>query len=342
MAPAPLTSSGRPASSWWTDLVPLPSVFVADTPAWTAPVTDPAALRSVAVDTLRYLEAARGVDPLVTGDADIVATLRALAAAPSVDPAWLGRCFQAYRWHPDSTRWGGELRLTRYLVYEVEGAGAADSAHPRALWAVPHDEAGLSEAEAQARSGELLRYRYTRQDVAAGVYDVGGASAGAADPLVWLSQEAHEQALLQGTTAVQTPEGVRLFNVDRSNGIPYDRALSDTTKQRRYWYFRETDRVRGWGVAPVPKIALAPEVAVAGDLAALGLGRVFALRSDDGVRIVVLADTGGAFEGNLHQLDLYSGIFPSASAFHAATDRVGDTAEAWALVVREGVDGCGG
>ena len=88
--------------------------------------------------------------------------------------------------------------------------------------------------------------------------------------------------------------------------------------------------------------ALRPDVAVAGDLAALGFGRVLALHTADGLRIVVLADTGGAFEGNLAQLDLYTGVYPSRAAFDAATSSVSDTARAWILTARTNTPGCEG
>ena len=78
--------------------------------------------------------------------------------------------------------------------------------------------------------------------------------------------------------------------------------------------------------------------AVAGDLYNLGVGRLIALRNADGLRLVVLADTGGAFQPNLHQLDLYTGFFPSWSEFSKATAAVGDEAEAWLLVRR--TSGC--
>ena len=324
--------------------MPLPAdVFVPDTPAWEAPRTDPAALAAVATDTLRYLQDPRGT-PASAGllAADVEETLALVAAAGELlrDPAWLTRCFDAWRWHPDSPKWGGALRLTRYLVYETDGRASPDPAHDHALWAVPDDEAGLSPADALARRDALLRYRYTRQQVAAGVYREGGEAAGRARPLVWLSHDDHEQAILQGTTAVHLDGGTHLFNVDRDNGIPYARGVTDTRLQRRYWYFREIDAVRGWGVDPVPKIRLAPEVAVAGDLEDIGLGRLIALRTRDGLRLVVLADTGGAFTGNLHQLDLYTGIFPSSDAFTRATASIGDTAEVWLLVRKPGAERC--
>jgi membrane-bound lytic murein transglycosylase len=247
------------------------------------------------------------------------------------DPVWLGKCFSALHWKPDAGR--SQIRLTRYLIYEVEGRLSPDADHPYALYALPADEAGLTEAQAEEKRATLLRFRYSRQDVLAGVYRTGGASENEAPALVWLSLRDHEQALMQGSVSVRLPGEPtrRLYNVHRANGIPYDRSIKETTQQPRYWYFRGLDRVRGWGVEPVPGIALEPLAAVAGDHYNLGLGRLIALKSADGLRLVVLADTGGAFQPNLHQLDLYSGTYPSFSAFSDATSGIGDYADAWVL-----------
>ncbi len=302
-------------------------------------------LGSVAQDTLRYLAASPSdptVGPGLPADlgwttADTVRSLELVVDWSQRhperlgDPAWLGRCFSALHWKPDTER--SQIRLTRYLIYEVEGRLMPDADHPYALYALPADEAGLTEARAEEKRADLLRFRYSRQDVLAGVYRSGGASENQAPALVWVSLRDHEQALMQGSVLVQVPGEAerRLYNVHRANGIPYDRSIKETTKQPRYWYFRALDRVRGWGVEPVPGIALEPLAAVAGDHYNLGLGRLIALKNADGLRLVVLGDTGGAFQPNLHQLDLYSGSYPSFAAFSTATSGIGDYADAWLL-----------
>ncbi len=345
---------------------PDPARFRPEAPPWSAPRAPSADLGAVAADTLRTLTAAPGVGPglpgAFTGPTAVADTLAFVARVTTedaatgadrlADPSFLAACFDTWRWVPDVPRPGEALRLTRYLVYAVDGRLTPDATHDHALWAVPRDEAGLSVTEAAARGGALDRFRYTRQDVSAGVYRDGGAAAGRADPLVWLTHANHEEALMQGTIAVTVPSppagntagatnpAPRLYNVHRDNGIPYQRGVTDTRQQRRYWYFRAMDAVRGWGPEPVPGPSLRPFVAVAGDLDALGFGRLLALRSADGLRLVVLADTGGAFTGNLHQLDLYTGVHPSRAAFDTATAGVGETAAAWVMTARIGAVGC--
>ncbi|GDX82645.1 hypothetical protein LBMAG42_44560 [Deltaproteobacteria bacterium] len=334
-------------------MLPLLATLRPEALDWTAPRSPSADLVAVAADTLRAWEEMGGTTAPGLPIAEVGAvdtTLRwivrigaedvATNADRLSDPAFLTRCLATSRWVPDVAREGERLRLTRYLVYSVTGSASSTGLFQFPLWALPHDEAGLDPAVAEAKRADLDRYRYTRQDVASGVYREGGAAAGHADPLVWLTHGDHEQALLQGTVAVTQGADTKLYNVHRNNGIPYDKAERDTTKQRGYWYFRAIDAVRGWAVEPVRGPALRAGVAVAGDLEHIGFGRLLALKSADGLRLVVVADTGGAFVNNLHQLDLFTGVHPSAAAFTAATGSIGDTAAAWALQPRAGDPGC--
>jgi membrane-bound lytic murein transglycosylase len=310
---------------------PRDAAFVPDDPQWIAPRTSSTALGMVAAETLRYLRAIDSSNETLEfvgriADEDTISGVDRLG-----DPAFLSRCFSALRWIPDETIPRDQLRLTRYLVFSVEGRAKRDRRFSHALFALPDDEAGLSSEEALISSAQLIRFRFSRQDVAKGAVDAFAA------PLVWLTDDGHEQALLQGSIAVQLPgePSPRLFNVARGNGMPWDRRISDTHRQRAYCYFREVDAVRGYGVEPNPKIELLPEVSVAGDIAQLGAGQLFAIESADGLRLAVLADKGGAFEHNLHQLDLYSGVFPSAAAFQNSTWRTGARATVWILRHRD-------
>ena len=90
----------------------------------------------------------------------------------------------------------------------------------------------------------------------------------------------------------------------------------------------------GWGPAPPDKVRLQPMAAVAGDVYNLGLGKLIALQSDDELRLVVLSDTGGAFQPNLFQLDLFVGSYPSREAFSAGTRHLPSTVAAGVLLWR--------
>lgn len=320
---------------------------------------DPAALGAVARDTLRYLREQGAEDPLAVQAGllaeqgvtlrDVEDTLAYIAyvaeEAPErlSDPAFWSREFTMYAWRPD--RQGAQerglalpadqIRVTRYLVYQLPGSLERTEAHRYALYRYPSDEAGLSQEAAEARSGELTRFRHTRADVIGGVFEPGGAAEGAAEPLVWLTREGVYEAMMQGTVEVILPDGQRrLYNVDRSNGMPYDPAIRSADRQKRYWYFAEVDGVMGWGPDREHKVRLAPGAAVAGDVYNLGLGKLVAIERGGVVRLAVLADTGGAFQPNLFQLDLFTGAFPSREAFQAATWRAGGPSEAVILIRR--------
>src|SRR4029077_13488110 len=124
----------------------------------------------------------------------------------------------------------------------------ADAAYNCALYALPADEQGLKAPDAERQRAKLWRYRPTKQEVVGGAFAAGGKAAGQAQPLVWLTRQGLEDALLEGTLVVRLPgRRERVYNVHRNNGIAYDRSIKDTKRQRRYWYFRQVDGIKGYG-----------------------------------------------------------------------------------------------
>ncbi len=297
--------------------------------------TDSAALRRVATDTLRYLRAHPDDPAQATMLAEIgvaperlLRTLELVANATDaelLDPAWITTHFEYFRWTPPAggrtAKLGlapGELRLTRYLVVQVEGRAAPDATYTEAIYADP---------------GEPDRSRYTRREVMEGAYDQGGAT-----PLAWLREEHVHDAIMQGSVQVTFPGGLsRLYNVEASNGILYEGSKRGRD-QDRYWYFAEVPAPRGYGVAGGDHVLLEAGVAVAGDVYNLGLGRLVAIQhpSNKGtvLRLAVLADTGGAFQPNLSQLDWFGGAFPTHAALYAAWKDLPDRVSAGVLVAR--------
>lgn len=276
-----------------------------------------------------------GVSP-----ARVVATLRLLArivaedeavGVPSrlADPAFMAAQFEVRRWAPDIAAAAArkvslgadELRLTRYFVPEVRGSDTATAEFPEAIFADP---------------GPEWRERFTRREVLDGAYEAGGAAPGAAPPLVWLTRADVHDAMMQGTIAVRTATGIRLFNVHVPNGHPY-RPGRTGEAQDRLWYFREVDGAYGFGEAD-DKVRLEAGAAVAGDPFNLGVGALVGLHwTTAGAprsRLVVLADTGGAFQPNLFQLDYFAGAFPDRAALYAATAGLPDRVRASVLLAR--------
>ena len=75
---------------------------------------------------------------------------------------------------------------------------------------------------------------------------------------------------------------------------------------------------------------------MAGDIYNLGLGKLVALEDPKSgeLRLVVLGDTGGAFQPNLFQLDDFAGAFPDAAALYQATAGRSGTVRAGVLLLR--------
>lgn len=247
-----------------------------------------------------------------------------------LDSNFLSTHFTFIRWLPDLDTAhkrdvypkAGKLRITKYLIYHVQGSYVKTNNFPYALYAL------------QEKDQNLLK-KYTKQDVLAGVFDAEKK----AHPLVWLSRDDLEEALMQGTIYVTMPDNkIRIFNVAYNNGIAYDQKLKNKKEQKRYWSFREINENLGFGPDASHKVTIVPEVTFAGDVHLLGFGKIIALQYYDSyknknmVRLGVLADTGGAFEDNLYQLDFFAGIFLSKEIFNQETKSVPTLAQAYIVV----------
>jgi len=233
---------------------------------------------------------------------------------------FINRHFDVIRWRPNKQQSAkfeknkpllqkipdDELLLTKYYIKKAQGSAIKTPDSPYALYQVPFDEQSLTLEQADAKRDQITRYRYTKQHVLTGVLD----KLKLAKPMIWLSRDALEDTLMQGTVMIEGEKGQAptFYNVDRNNGIGYDRALRKQ-QQKRYWYFKKTHGVLGYGKDASYKIPIKPMVTVAGDLSYLGLGKLIMLSKGGENRLVVLADTGGAFENNHYQLDYLGGYF---------------------------------
>ena len=327
--------------------------FVKAPPGWAAGVvrTDPESLGEAAGFTLRYMQDSKGLDPRalhpgllselgVTMD-QVEWTLFQIAQTARNHPeklssqAWWEERFNLYLWKADALPRDppreDRLRLTKYVVYEVEGSLERTEEFDHALWSVPKEEAHLSEHDALKKSG-LLRMVLGRQDVLAGALQI--EHAGAAEPLVWVTRQGLFDAMMQGTVVVRLPGGeYRWFNVHRNNGRPYVPGVADED-QDRYWFFRLVDYPLGWGWDGTHKVPLTPMVSAAGDVENLGLGKLFWLRDGNDVHLAILSDTGGAFQPNLRQLDWFVGRSESKAAFARKVKPLPSFVDAGILVIK--------
>ncbi|MFT4925058.1 MAG: hypothetical protein ACI8WB_001148 [Phenylobacterium sp.] len=240
-------------------------------------------------------------------------------ASRLADPAFIRKNFEMIRWMPDKQQSAqfaakkpllqnipdDKILLTKYYIKLAKGSAVKTAKTPHALYGIPVDEQDLTLEQADAKKDSLIRYRYTKQQVLTGILDKNHW----AKPLIWLSRDALEDTLMQGTVKIDADDGSsRFFNVHRNNGIGYQRGLKKR-QQKRYWYFKQTPGVLGYGKDANYKIPIHPMVTVAGDLQHLGLGKLVMLTHNGQSRLAVLADTGGAFENNQYQLDYLGGFF---------------------------------
>lgn len=244
------------------------------------------------------------------------------------DPDFINEHFRVIQWlpyNPQGTSQPEQLRLTKYAVFTHTGSRQKTAIYNVALYALPNGD-----------DTDLFYKQYTKQQVIEGIYEPGGKEAGRVKPLAYLTRAAFEDALMQGTILINFTDGTSsFFNVDRNNGIPFVRGV-DPYQQKRYWYFRQVEAIKGYGSHIDNKINIEPEVTFAGDVFNMGLGRVVLLedrRSGQSLfRLGVIADTGGAFIPNLYQLDFLAGTFPTRQAYQSYINHLPEYVGAYILI----------
>ncbi len=242
------------------------------------------------------------------------------------DPNFINTNFRVIKWsaYNSQTPNQKQLRITKYAVFTHPGSHKKTSTFNTPIYSLKDN------------SGNKFYTKYTKQDVLSGIYEPGGKEFGKVEPLAYLTREGLEEALMQGTILINFTDGSKgLFNVDRNNEMPYLRGVK-ATAQKRYWYFRQVDAIKGYGYKIDAKISIKPGVTFAGDVLNIGLGRVIVLEHTKGGRkqlqLGVLSDTGGAFLPNLHQLDFLAGVFQNRKDFDQHIRQLPEYATAYILV----------
>jgi len=328
----------------------------------TTSVTD---LCDVADGTLSYLNKGAAYDPDVIKAGvvsrfgiDLARVKRTLAFVCQVeredslakrasrlsDPDFIRRHFQMIQWRPDKHQAqayslnkpllknipDNKILVTKYYIKLAQGNAEQTINHPHPLYALPFDEQGMSLDQADQHKNTLIRYQLTKQQVLTGILD----KKSLAQPLVWLTRDDLEDTLMQGTAKVTIGSRSVFFNVHRNNDIGYQRNVKKRDQQR-YWYFKQTSSILGYGKDADYKIPIHPMVAVAGDLKYLGLGKLILLTANGESRLTILSDTGGAFENNQYQLDYLGGFFKDWDDYINTYRHFPDYFEARILIVKE-------
>ncbi|MUG93251.1 hypothetical protein F7734_12750 [Scytonema sp. UIC 10036] len=243
------------------------------------------------------------------------------------DPNFINTHFQVIKWSAYNPENPGQrrVRLTKYAVFIHPGSRKKTRTFNTAIYSLKDNLVT-----------DNFYTKYTKQDVLSGIYEPGGKEFGKVETLAYLTRQGLEEALMEGTILIKFNDGSEaLFNVDRNNGIPYIRGAV-ARAQKRYWYFREVDAIKGYGYKIDAKISISPGVTFAGDILNIGLGKVVALEYLQGgrkqLKLGIIADTGGAFLPNLHQLDFLAGIFQGRTDFERNIRQLPEYATAYILV----------
>lgn len=315
------------------------------------------ALCATAKETLAYLNKGNHYDPRVIHDGKVIKVPLARVKATLLficqhqhnlqDPAFIKKHFDFVRWYPDVEQTKAlrltkpllanlpkdKILMTKYYVHRAKVASKPSAVYPFALYALPKDEELLSLEVADTKPG-LTRFRYGKQAI------LKGALANKNVPvLAYLRREDLEAALMQGTVLADFGGQVKNFNVHRCNNIPYDKA-QNPYKQERYWYFKAVNGIKGYGKDAEHKITVNSEVTFAANLEQFGLGKLLMVQYPDQTgtmvtRAGIFADTGGAFQNNLYQVDFLTGSYAGRDAFYQANRHLPDYVAAYFMVLKK-------
>lgn len=257
-------------------------------------------------------------------------------------PWFYNEYFDFYWWHADSKilekiphtprGWGKPpeyIRTTTYRTCKVHGSPVKTKHYNYPLYAVPSDEKGKMPDYIRAHPDEFVRFKYTRQQIRAGAFDALNVT----QPLAWLDEHDYKEFVMQGTVKVVFENGTeRLLRVAFSNG---------KQKEQSYWFASPVE-YKDPRLSKFPlKVEPQPGVSFAGNFKELGFGKVILLRGWNKetnrleTRIGLLVDTGEAFNGNLYQLDIFTGYFDSKAEYHQKTKGYPHTAQAYILIKKK-------
>jgi hypothetical protein len=230
---------------------------------------------------------------------------------------WKGDSYNAKK-NGISTVKNGKIRLTNYVAYFVDGQYKKTKKYNHALYELKNSKQKVC---------------YTKQQIMDGILE-HDINSNLVRPLVWLTREGVEDAILQGTIFVKMPDNkTRAFNTNRSNGFKHNKKIRDKNKQKTYWFVKEIVQAsKLWNECNIRK-----NIVFAGDMNNIGFGKIIALyyknrlSGKEEMRIGILADTGSAFFSNLYQLDLFSGILYKKSDLKANLLQFPDSANAYVL-----------
>lgn len=247
------------------------------------------------------------------------------------DPKFIQENFKVIKWSAYKhllTDYTDKIRITKYAIFKHEGSKVKTKKFEIPLYKLKEEFKNTS-----------FYKKYTKQEVLTNIYEPKGKEFGKVEPLAYLTREGLEEALMEGTIVVNFTDGdKKFFNVDKNNGIAYVKGLNPR-KQKRYWYFRESEAINGYGKEFENRVKIEPNVTFAGDVFNIGLGRMVAYEYNIGkvkyLKLGIIGDTGGAFLPNLFQLDFLAGIFNSKKEFLNYSQNLPEYATVYFLIKKK-------
>ncbi|MFH1643622.1 MAG: hypothetical protein ABIA74_00405 [bacterium] len=248
-----------------------------------------------------------------------------------LDPNFINKNFKFIHWTGNKNFLGHAnkyIRLTQYAVFKARGSYEKQKDYAYPLYAIQN-----------AFFSKNLKDKFSKQEILKGILEKTEFKD-MVKPLVWLTRNDMEEALMQGSIIVQMSDGkTKTFNVDVSNNMKYNETFLGRLgrfNQKRFWYFKEVGNING-GEEHL-KIIKRGDAVFAGNLHSIGLGKIIAIKYKNTetknieMRFGVLADKGAAFANNYNQLDYFVGVFDDMNQFKKHIKKLPNYVQAFIMV----------
>lgn len=278
---------------------------------------------------------------------DVKETIQFLAEQAKKNPKQLkhhwfySHYFDFYRWHTDGClkkmghiprgwpQCPEAIRLTKYRVGKIHGSLKKTEQYDIPLYELPEDEKGKLPSYIASHREDFLRFSYTRTAIFEGALE-GNAKT---KVLAWVDFDGYKELLMQGSGIIY----FGFFSPSLHIKIAGSNGKQDGEK---YWFSVIHQTKKNSKKFPV-KVEPVPGVSFAGNIEALGFGKVILLvgknqiTKEKEMRLGVLVDTGTAFKDNLCKLDLFVGHFENQEIFNEHCKQYPHTAHAYVLIKKK-------
>ncbi len=284
---------------------------------------------------------------------DVEDTVDFIARMGRLHPEWLRgtwfytQYFDFYRWHTDHACFHKEgpfplgwlrpphaVRITNYRTLSISASDHKTKQYYYPLYEVPSDEKKHVPSYIASHRGEFLRFMFTLPQILAGALEGNPKT----HVIAWVTEDGYRECAMQGSGLLAFKDGTTcMVQITGHN---------NKDKKDRYFFVQRAKPRPKAGKHPV-KVDPIPGVSFAGDIDALGFGKVFVFIGRNSqtlekeMRVGVLVDTGGAFKDNLCKLDLFLGHFDNVLQFREAQTKFPHSAQVYMIIKKRDLFGIG-